>query len=316
MTEGPTTGVLVPTHRRPGLLGQMLESLADATDASRLSEVLVVENGARDGARVLVRELRGRLPVRYAFLEEANKSAALNHGLGNLDSELILFFDDDVLVEPGTVEAYMSAARRYGPEHFFGGAVRPRYEGSPPPDWLADALPTCTIGFDLGPDERTSSEFLGANWAAFRADLISIGGFARHMGPGPRPTGEEVDIQQRLVDGGWTGVFLPDARVRHYVPNGHLTVSWARNRRYRQDLGRFLRQGPDPALESGDLPTLGGVPRYLWRSVLEQYARVLRHRLVRPKTRQRVQAEMRLARVKAQMRAYRLRSSGEAPVEA
>ncbi|MFW6083715.1 MAG: glycosyltransferase [Gemmatimonadota bacterium] len=310
------TAALVATHRRPDLLRRLLESLRNCEDAARLREILVVENGGRFGAEEVVRSHAGRLPVRYAFSERANKSAALNHGLGLLDVELIVFFDDDVDVRPGTISAYLEAAERHGRRHFFGGRVTPRYETGPPPDWLADALPMSCTGFDLGPAERTHHEFIGNNWAAFREEALEVGGFSSRIGPGSGLVGQETELQARLIEGGWTGVYLPDAVVDHYVPAEHLTVAWARRRRYRQKVAHALLKAPsDGVVEGADAPIVGGVPRYLWRSLAEQYARVWRDRLLRPRTRRRVASEMRLAAIRAEMTAFRMQAAGHPPID-
>lgn len=303
------TSVLVATHQRPDLLGRLLDSIRSCEDSSKLDEILIVENGGTFGAEDVVRRNADRLPVRYAFSERANKSAALNHGLGLLEAELIVFFDDDVEVRPGTISAYVEAASRYGRHHFFGGRLTPRYEADPPPPRLADVLPMSCTGFDLGPAERSYHEFIGNNWAAFRADVIEAHGFSSRIGPGSGLIGQETELQVRLIEHGGTGVYLPAAHVDHYVPPEHLTVAWARRRRYRQKIAHVLLEedagGPPP-----DVPVLWGVPRYYWRSLAEQWVRVWRDRLLRPGTRERIAAEMRLAELRAQMEAFRRRADG------
>ncbi len=305
--------VLLATHRRPDLLGRLLDGLRGCEDVAKLDSIVVVENGGRFGAEEVVRERAVDLPVRYAFSKRANKSAALNHGLHFVDAELIIFFDDDVEVRPGTIAAYLSAAHRYGRGHFFGGRVYPRYDPEPPPDWLSDALPLSCTGFDLGPRERPYHEFIGNNWAAFRADVLEANGFSTRLGPGSGLIGQETELQVRLVERGCTGVYLPGAQVDHYVPPEHLTVAWARRRRYRQRIAHLLlRDAPEEG--DMDVPMLGGVPRYYWRSLAEQYLRVWRDRLLRPRTRERVTSELKLATLRAAMEAFRRRAAGEASI--
>ena len=308
--------VLVATHRRTDLLDRLLASLRRCEDAEKLHRIVIVENGARSGAERVVARHAGALPVRYSFSERANKSAALNHGLRLVDAELIIFFDDDVEVERGTISAYLEAARRYGRRHFFGGRVTPRFESGPPPSWLVDVLPMSCTGFDLGPTERSYHEFIGNNWAAFHADVVEAGGFSSRIGPGTGLIGQETELQVRLIERGGTGVYLPEARVDHFVPDEHLTVAWARRRRYRQKLAHALQEDtPETAPEDREGPRMGGVPRYLWRSLLEEYARLLGHRLFRPRTPKRVASEMRLAEVRARMEAFRMRAAGHPRID-
>lgn len=300
-----TSAVLVATNRRPEPLRRMLASLAAADRSNDLDEIFVVENGVREGASDVVAETASLLPVRYDFIERANKSAALNHALQSCRADLLIFFDDDVWVASGTVQTYLEAASRYGPGHFFGGPVRPRYDADAPQEWLRDVLPTCTTGFDLGANEQSCHEFLGANWAAFRQDLVAVRGFSSGLGPGSRAAliGQETEAQRRMIAEGSAGVFLPGAVVEHRVPQDHLTIAWARRRRYRQKLAQTLLAG-----RPHEGPTIAGAPRYLWRSVAEQYVRVLRDRLVRPRTKTRARSEMLLAGLRAELRAHQLRS--------
>lgn len=304
-----TASVLVATHDRRDLLSRLLDSLRACDDVAKLKEILIVENGSKSGAEGVVRRHEADLPVRYAFSERANKSAALNRGLGLIDAELIVFFDDDVEVEEGTIAAYLEAAQRYGRRHFFGGRVTPRYEGDAPPEWLADALPLSCTGFDLGPNERTYHEFIGNNWAAFRGDVFEASGFSSRLGPGTGLIGQETELQVRLIERGGTGVYLPAARVEHYVPSEHLTVAWARRRRYRQKVAHALL-GDESDERTPKVPMLGGVPRYYWRSLAQQYLRVWRHRLLAPRTRERVASEMKLATLRGEMEAFRRREAG------
>lgn len=298
--------ILLATHRRVDLLRDMLSSLAVDDDLDGLRQILLIENGIRGGSDEVARELQGVLPIRYEFFERANKSAALNHGLAMSDADLLIFFDDDVRVRPGSIRTYVDAASRYGRGHFFGGRLTPRYEGEPPPPWLVSALPLTATGFDPGPRERPHHEFLGPNWAAFRQDLVEIGGFSTRLGPGSGLVGQETEAQSRLRARGWQGVFLPGAHVEHFVPAHNLTVGWVRRRRYRHMLGRALRA--DDAYEG---PRIASVPRFLFRSYVEELLRVARDRLLRPRTEERVQSELRLTRVRARIAAHRLRARGE-----
>jgi GT2 family glycosyltransferase len=298
--------ILLATHRRVDLLREMLSSLAVADDLEGVRQILLIENGIRGGSDDVAREFHGVIPIRYEFVEQANKSAALNHGLRMSDADLLIFFDDDVRVSPGTIPTYVEAAPRYGRGHFFGGRVTPRYEGEPPPPWLVSALPYTATGFDLGSRELPHHEFLGPNWAAFRQDLTEIGGFSTRLGPGSGLVGQETEAQSRLTARGSQGVFLPGAHVEHFVPAHHLTVGWVRRRRYRHMLGRALR-----ARDSYEGPRIASVPRFLWRSYAEQLLRLARDRLLRPHTEERVQAELRLTKVRAQIACHRLRARGD-----
>ena len=182
---------------------------------------------------------------RYLHHPRANKSAALNAALAEVpDDALVVFFDDDVRVDPGVLETYAEAAR--GTERaFFGGTTRVDYE-TPPPAWLVRALPLSARGMDVGAADWPGW-FLGFNWAARAGDLRAVGGFDPDVGPGS-PTGalgQETTMQNVLKAAGLVAVPVPAAAVWHYVPARRASQEWVIRRRYQLGVsgGRAIALG-------------------------------------------------------------------------
>lgn len=301
-TGRPDTSIIIPTYRRPALLERVLRDLASAPLPAELREVLIVENGRRDGTEAICEQYADQLPVHFHFVDEPGKSNALNVALHLTDAEYIVFYDDDVRIDPAGPDAFIDGAHRYGPGHFFGGPVRPEYAGEPPADWMRPWFTTCVIGWSLGDEEQPHDEFLGANWAAFRSDLLGAGGFVRGLGPNAefRTVGQEVEMQERLLARGVRGVYLPDASVQHYVPEHQCTLGWLRKRWYQQRMSRVLLSP-----EHLDAPRLADVPRFLWRQLLGDGARTLAARMIAPRTKSRILSEMKLAATLGQVAGYR-----------
>lgn len=301
-SPGPNTSVIIATHDRAALLGRVLGDLASALLPDELLEVLVVENGGQAGAEGVCEAFVGALPVRYLFVAESGKSNALNTALDRSAASFIVFYDDDIRVDADNLKAFVDGARRYGPGHFFGGPVWPEYAGAPPVEWIRPWLDRSIVGWSLGEEEQPHHEFLGANWAAFRRDLLAAGGFVAGLGPSTefRTLGEEVEIQERLADLGGRGIYLPRASVQHYVPEDHCTLRWAKQRRSRQHLSRVLLSP-----KHLDAPKIAGVPRFLWREYARDLVRVLAARLRAPRTPHRVQMEMKLAETAGRIAGYR-----------
>lgn len=263
MTREVDTAVIIATCGRPELLHRTLVSLAAARRPDTVREVLVVENGGAQGAREVVEELDDRLPIRHFLLEAGNKSRALNMAIERTSAEFVYFLDDDVVLDPGALEVYVDAAARYGSGHHFSGPLEAEWEAEPP-DWLKSYLPPSARGWHHGDEEKYYDlpYFIGSNWAAFRTDMLAAGGFKEHIGPGS-PTGaigDERDLQQRMLDAGNRGVYLPGARIRHHVPADACDFEWARRRQHRTgltygvlDLPPDLEGGPSPARLAGRL---------------------------------------------------------------
>ena len=236
MTERTLT-ILIPTHGRPTLLGRTLASLAACRLPEAYAEAIVVENGSRAGAEAVLAEVAEAHPglrLRYMHAERANKSHALNEALATLGEGLVVFFDDDVRLEPGVLEAYAQSASQHPQHTFFGGSTGVDYE-SEPVEWVRRLLPLSARGVDLHEPEREWHLYLGFNWATFVEDLRAAGGFNADFGPGSPTgaTGQEADMQERLLAHGVRQVDVPDALVWHYVPEERSTLRWLVRRKVR-----------------------------------------------------------------------------------
>jgi Glycosyltransferase like family 2 len=264
--------VNIATAGRPDLLKWTLHSLGKCALPPGYRETVVVENGSRAGAEDIVRDGPAWLHLRYMHEPQGNKSAALNRALATFGNSLIFFTDDDVRFDPRILRAYSDAARKAGPGKFFGGPTDVDYE-TPPPNWLRQYLPKSARGWrwKWDPDCVNVPEFLGFNWAAFASDIRAVGGFNPNRGPGSPSgsTGQESDMQHRLLDHGLHGVYVPLARVWHFVPADRCSPNWAIDRNFRHG----VEEGSRAATESTG--TLGLPPWYIINHYLKGVVREL-----------------------------------------
>jgi hypothetical protein len=95
--------VVIPSWNSAALLPSLLDSLAAERDEL---ELLVVDNGSRDGTRELLRE-RGvkciALPRNLGF------AVAMNRGIAATSAPLVLGLNADTVVEPGAIGALAAA---------------------------------------------------------------------------------------------------------------------------------------------------------------------------------------------------------------
>lgn len=97
--------VIVPTIGRPGSLERMLESLAAQTVAVR--EVLVADGSSDESSRQVANDARwsGRgLRVRWLAVRPPNAVRQRLEAIAVSEGTLLLFLDDDVVLEPDCVE--------------------------------------------------------------------------------------------------------------------------------------------------------------------------------------------------------------------
>ena len=239
---------VIATHGRPVLLERTLLSLAQTRLPGAFRQCLVIENGSDAGAQILCREMKDKLPIQYHNLGAPGKSRALqwaiDHVVGNA---LAVFFDDDIRVDPGILQTYATAAEENGPEMIYGGPMGVDYD-VPPEEWLLPYLPLSAKGWEgnESADEIVArGGFFGCNYAVFAEKIRGIGGFNPDLGPGAivsgtegNPVGQETEFQRRAFSAGMKPLFLPDARVWHYVPAERCSQAWAIQRNYRICLSR------------------------------------------------------------------------------
>jgi hypothetical protein len=219
------------------------------------------------------------LRISYLYQETSNKSLALNRALEEIGDALVVFFDDDVRIGTETLVAYERQAGEAKRGLFLGGPTGVDYQDGPPPQWLSAFLPASLLGWSLDSGTTWVEEplFLGFNWAAYSEDLRRCGGFNTAVGPGSptRSTGQERDMQERLLQAGLRGRYVADAKVWHYVTAAECTPAYALQRAFRHAVEGGLRF-------EDHSPHLLGIPRWLVRRLMWSYLRALCASLFRP----------------------------------
>ena len=296
--------IVIATHNRCDLLRRTLETLAQCTLPDCYRATLVVENGGEFGADQVVAEAAPALNARYLYHSYGNKSAATNAALEIVRDGVIVFFDDDLRVHEATITAYAQAAAQYSRGVFFGGPLRIDYEAVPP-DWVIPHLPSSAAGWTWDGDHQQVDRpvFLGGNWAAYAQDLHDMGQFDPNFGTGS-PTGssgQETDMQRRMLAAGMRGEYVPDALVWHFVPQNRCTAEWTLRRRYQAGLQAGMS-------EDSPVPMVMGYPRWYFSAFAKSLAGYLCTRLVpNPRVRFNAAVELQKACGRLKGRQQRLR---------
>lgn len=229
--------IAICTWNRARLLEQALKELCNLQIPSNVDwNVLVVDNNSTDETPLVVDRYRAHLPLRSVFVAQQGKAYALNAAVDSINSELILWTDDDALVAPGWLSAYVEAARRSPDVDFWGGAVEPYFEQQPPA-WLLEAWPIVANAYGALDPSGYEAEIgngveafpIGANWAVrtmvqkqFRYDL--------RLGPNGHALsyGDETAVIKQLLGGGHKGHWCREAKVRHFNARERTTEAYLR----------------------------------------------------------------------------------------
>ena len=255
--------VAVCTYNRAALLDRTLEEMAKLVVPDDLDwELLVVDNNCSDDTQAVIGRHVDQLPLRALSETRQGLSHARNCAIDAARGELLLWTDDDVLVDPQWLAGYAQAIADYPDADFFGGPVEPWFS-VPPPTWLeanfeifagAYAVRSAPSGTLMLRDES----FLpfGANFA-LRTASIGDTRFDTQLGRIGTEliSGEEVQFLRQMLAAGRHGVWIEAATVRHYIPKDRIDKGYIRDYYYAKGQSR-IRMTP-----VAERPSIGSLRR-------------------------------------------------------
>ena len=260
--------VTVASRDRPEALGDALAALVAHLPPG--VPLLVVDSASADDRTMEVADAAG---VRWIRTERPGLAVARNVAVEALDSEIVVFTDDDCRPRPGWVEGLVAPFEDpavgfvTGPLVGVGAGTAADVVGLGEEQWR-------------WPDDplRMGS---GANMALRRRGVLEAGGFDPRLGAGaPIPSGEEHDVFLRLLRLGWEGRHVPGAVVDHHDQRSRIeTLRMC----YRYGLG----SGAVCALAGRTDPAVGRamLRRRLWEHGLRGIVGDLRRRWEEPAAR-------------------------------
>lgn len=276
----PRISVVICTWNRSRLLRQTLEqmTLLDIAPGTRW-ELIVVNNNCSDDTDSILADFQNRLPLLRLFEPTPGKSYAANLAVREATGEYIVWTDDDVLVDPQWLNEYLAAFAQWPEASVFAGAIDPWFE-EPPPRWLEQIFARVAVAYaalDHGPTPCAMTQDtipFGANMALKRSAHL-LEPYDTRLGPRPNSgiRGEETFMVKRLLSAGHSGRWVPEARVRHFIPADRSTLAYLRQ--YFLGSGEVL--GMMGRNDLGE-PRALGRPLWLWK---EAFALEVSYRLNR-----------------------------------
>jgi glycosyltransferase involved in cell wall biosynthesis len=281
--------VAICTLNRAESLRRTLESLVVMRIPDELGwEVVVVNNYCTDDTDKVIASFTHRLPIRREFERQRGHSSARNRAVDAANGDYIVWTDDDVIVDPGWLAAYVEAFGRWPEAAVFGGPIIPRYI-TPVPQWIVQSNGLLDVVFshrDFGAEPLPLSLVghrtpYGANFAMPAAEHRR---FCYNLQLGSRPgqqrLGEDTEVIDRVLASGGIGYWVPGARVEHCIRADRQRIGFVAH--------RFAELGETDAYLNGLRPISGplwfGAPRWLWRRMAAGWVFYCCHRLISPPT--------------------------------
>ena len=265
--------VAICTRNRASSLARTLASIEAARHPACDWEILITDNGSTDGTQQVIADFANRLPIRMQVETKAGVANARNAAVAAATSEYIVWTDDDVVVEPDWLTAYVDSFAAYPSADLFGGRIRPVLE-EPVTQWFSQVSPRLEellAERELGQEPMWITNVAqvpyGAN-CAVRKSVQSKFLFDTARGPGAPYFGEETTSFKAILAANHQARWVPASSVRHMISSKRQTLEYVRW--WYEGLGRTLVWEGAEGLPG---PRILGVPRWLWRSAITKELR-------------------------------------------
>ena len=277
----PFVSLVVPTFRRAAILVHSLRALLRLDYPRDRFEVLVVDDGSLDETQA---EVAGLADPRIVFLQQpANQgvASARNRGAREARGEVLIFLDDDMLVQESMIERHLRWLRRFG-ECMVNG----HWEFTPELD--ADLRRTSFGRFRLEVEAwvKTGIAFrpleghllepaavTACNLGMWRRDFERVGGFDESF---PHAGAEDQEFSVRAKAAGIQFIYDPDLLLWHNDQRLTLKQFCERQRRGALTAALLARKYPERSAKTRLLvenrPIQTGDS---WRLVLKKLAKGL-----------------------------------------
>lgn len=227
--------VILCTYNRERYLYNVLHSIVAGTLQPKEYEIVLVDNNSTDHTREECRRFKADWPevsLRYCFEPQQGLSHARNRGIREAKGDVLVYVDDDALVNPEYLETYANFFARNPQAVAAGGPILPQYDGCEEPAWMSHYTRQLITGkLYLGEKEREfpHEAFPGGGNAAYRKSVFdTVGLFNVELGrKGNSLIGaEEKDLFDKMTSRGMKFYYLPTAILYHLIPPKKLTQDY------------------------------------------------------------------------------------------
>jgi glycosyltransferase involved in cell wall biosynthesis len=200
--------VVISTYNRPVKVAKTIECFSNQTIPTEDYEIVIVDNGSKEPV-VLAENLRQKDIKLIRFEQNKERSISRSTAVNNTIGELIVFSDDDLIVESDFLEHHIKAHTEWDKLMAIGKIILPPERLSEPGIRFRQELEQLGIPTTRGlvkiPNFGTA-----ANMSISRELFLNLGGFD------PELAGiEDQDFAMRHTANGGNIAYLPEAVAIH-----------------------------------------------------------------------------------------------------
>lgn len=285
--------IIICTYNREKYIGPLLDSISKNDYPTSDYEIILVDNNCTDNTRGVCEQFVATHPeirLRYVVETEQGLSAARNKGIKEAKGEVIIYVDDDALVDTDYIRIYAEHFAAHPETMAAGGPIEPLYE-TQEPSWMSPytkALLTAWMNYGDKVREYPNGRYPGGGNAAYRKTVFDqVGLFNTKLGRKGTAllASEEKDIFDKMKALGMLVLYLPTPVLHHIIPQAkleedyfnRLTLQIGRSERMRTcaiSKGKYLKRLLSEGVKwGGTLVLLGiyilqGHPMKGWKLVL------------------------------------------------
>ncbi len=251
--------LIICTYNREKYIGPLLDSIAKNDYPTTDYEIVLVDNNCTDNTHGVCEQFTAAHPqinFRYTVEPEQGLSAARNKGIKEAKGDIIIYVDDDALVDSDYIRIYAEHFATHPETMAAGGPIEPLYETSEPA-WMspyAKALLTAWMNYGDKVREYPKGRYPGGGNAAYRKVVFDkVGLFNTELGRKGNLllASEEKDIFDKMHALGMQVLYLPTPVLHHIIPQtkleedyfNRLTLQIGRSERMRTraiSIGKYL----------------------------------------------------------------------------
>jgi glycosyltransferase involved in cell wall biosynthesis len=115
----PEVSIIIPTYNRAGIIEKSLNSLLLNNASTNSFEVILVDDGSTDTTFDIIKSLERTytIPIVYILQDHKGPAVARNKGIAAAKGKIIIFLDDDIIVDHGFVEEHINGHNKYPGEN-------------------------------------------------------------------------------------------------------------------------------------------------------------------------------------------------------
>jgi len=226
--------IIISTCNRADSISGTLDSLLSQEMKGDCNyELIIVDNNSVDDTKEKILSYKDKFSGRLHYLLESGqgKAFALNTGIKHAKGNIIVFTDDDVILDPQWLSNIWRTFKEYDCDGV-GGRILPHYPADTP-DWVKDNhsfLSGPIVMYDCGEEtkkyDQSDYEFLGANFAFKRQVFDECGPFRTDVGPGIFYVGEDTEFVKRVFNAGKELYYCGQALAWHPADVSRMNLSY------------------------------------------------------------------------------------------